>query len=200
MSAPAMVRAEQIHAALIGYGEVPAVSTVATGEFRASVSPDEQFVEYELTYRGLQGEVRQAHIHFAQQAVNGPIVVWLCGTPTNPGPAGTPPCPPSTEEGVTVTGTITAVNVLPGQAGQQLAAGELDEVIAAMRAGAAYVNVHSDLSPGGDPRPDARLGPLSRPLRASPAARRPIRRRIGRFLFCLYFSALADFLGRRRRC
>jgi hypothetical protein len=35
---------------------------------------------------------------------------------------------------------------------QQLAAGELAEVIAAMRAGAAYANVHTNLSPGGEIR------------------------------------------------
>ena len=46
-----------------------------------------------------------------------------------------------------------AANVVAGAtASQQLAAGELAEVIAAIRAGAAYANVHTNLSPGGEIR------------------------------------------------
>ena len=80
--------------------------------------------------------------------MNGGIVIWLCGTATNPGPAGTQTCPQSG----TITGTITAANVIAAAAAQQLTAGELDEVIAAIRAGVAYVNVHTAVSPGGEIR------------------------------------------------
>jgi hypothetical protein len=133
---------------LIGYEEVPSVSTAASGQFTARVSRDGQSVDFVLSYSGLQGAVRQAHIHFAQESVNGPIIIWLCGTPTNPGPTGTRTCPQSG----TVTGTFTAADVLPSPPAQQLGAGELQELIAAMRAGAAYSNVHSDISPGGEIR------------------------------------------------
>jgi hypothetical protein len=51
-----------------------------------------------------------------------------------------------------VRGTITALNVIAGSTTQQLGDGELDEVIAAIRAGAAYANVHTNLSPGGEIR------------------------------------------------
>ena len=55
-----------------------------------------------------------------------------------------------------MTGTITAQDVLatPTTAvSQMIAAGELDEVIAAIRAGVAYVNVHATpLNPGGEIR------------------------------------------------
>jgi len=51
-----------------------------------------------------------------------------------------------------VSGTITSANVLPAGAPQQLRAGELAEAIAAMRAGAAYANVHTTVSPGGEIR------------------------------------------------
>lgn len=137
-----------LRAVLIGYQEVPSVSTQAEGLFEARVANDGQSVEFVLSFSGLQGAVRQAHIHFAQAAVNGPIVIWLCGTAENPGPAGTQTCPQSG----TVRGTLTAANVLAAAETQQLAAGELDEVIDAMRASAAYVNVHSSLSPGGEIR------------------------------------------------
>jgi hypothetical protein len=141
-------RNDLIRTKLIGYEEVPAVSTAASGQFTARVSRDAQSIDYSLSYSGLAGAVRQAHIHFAQESVNGPIIVWLCGTPTNPGPVGTPTCPQSG----TVTGTITSADVLPSPPAQQLGAGEIGELIAAMRAGAAYANVHSEISPGGEIR------------------------------------------------
>jgi hypothetical protein len=150
LASPIAARAERIRATLIGYEEVPAVSTVASGEFVGMISQDGQSIEYQMTNTGLQGPVTQAHIHVAQPSVNGSIVIWLCQTATNPGPAGTPICTPDSG---TFTGTITAANVVAGAtASQQLAAGELDEVIAAMRAGVAYANVHTTLSPGGEIR------------------------------------------------
>jgi hypothetical protein len=151
---PVVASAEHIRAVLTGYEEVPSVSTVATGSFSATISPDDQSIDYELTYSGLQGTVQQAHIHVAQLSVNGSIVIWLCQTATTQAPAAvqalTPSCPPSG----TVTGHITSANVIAGStASQQLAAGELAEVIAALRAGAAYANVHTTpLSPGGEIR------------------------------------------------
>jgi CHRD domain len=149
LAVPPVARAERIKASLIGYQEVPAVSTVASGEFSATISPDDESIDYELTYSGLQGMVTQSHIHVAQLSVNGSIVIWLCGTVTDPGPAGTQTCPQSG----TIAGTITAANVVAGAtASQQLAAEDLAAVIAAIRAGVAYANVHTDLSPGGEIR------------------------------------------------
>jgi CHRD domain len=145
--------AERLKAVLIGYEEVPAVSTVARGEFRARISDDEQSIDYKLTYSGLQGKVTQAHSHVAQRSVNGSIVIWLCGTETNPEPSGTQTCPPDQDGNATSTGTITAADVVAASmTSQQLAAGERGEVIAAIRAGVSYANVHTDLSPGGEIR------------------------------------------------
>jgi hypothetical protein len=145
---------DKIKARLTGYEEVPAVSTAARGEFEARISRDEGLIEYELSYSGLQGTVSQAHIHFAQRAVNGSIVLWLCQTPGTPAPAAvaglTPQCPQSG----TVTGTLTAANVIAATTTSQLIlATELAEVIAAIRAGRAYVNVHAlPLNAGGEIR------------------------------------------------
>jgi CHRD domain len=140
----------KLRARLNGFHEVPSVSTVASGDFKATIARDEQSIEYELTYSGLQGTVQQAHIHVAQRAVNGSIVIWLCGTTgVFLGPPGTPTCPQSG----TVARTVTAADVVAGAtASQQLAAGELNEVIAAIRAGVAYANVHTNLSTGGEIR------------------------------------------------
>jgi CHRD domain-containing protein len=151
-AAATAARAEQIQATLIGYEEVPAVSTVASGDFRAMINKD-QSIDYELTFSGLQGTVLQSHIHVAQLSVIGSIVIWLCQTAAMPAPAAVAALTPICPQAGTVTGHITAANVIAGStASQQLAAGELDEVVAAMRAGAAYANVHTTLSPGGEIR------------------------------------------------
>lgn len=131
-----------------GYEENPDVSTVATGSFEARLSQDGDSLSYELSYSGLEGTVTQAHIHFGKPAVNGGISLWLCESATNPSPsASTPGCP---QEG-TVTGELTALEVV-GPAGQGIAPGEFAEILAALRAGHAYANVHSSKFGGGEIR------------------------------------------------
>ncbi len=85
----------------------------------------------------------QAHIHFGGAAQSGGISVFLCTNLGN-GPAGTQLCPAAP---ATITGTITAANVI-GPAGQGITAGQLDELVSAMKAGVTYANVHSSLYPG----------------------------------------------------
>ncbi|MGB7218957.1 MAG: CHRD domain-containing protein [Vicinamibacterales bacterium] len=152
-------RTERIRATLTGYEEVPAVSTEGAGRFRGTIDHDEQSIDYELTFGNLQGTVQQSHIHFAQKGVNGSVVIWLCQTTTTPAPAAVAGLTPFCSQAGTVSGTITAANVIAaGTASQQITAGELDEVIAAMRAGVAYVNVHSTpLTPGGEIRGQIRV-------------------------------------------
>ena len=136
--------AENIHARLVGYQEVPSVSTPASGEFKAHISRDDGLIEYELSFSGLLGTVQQSHIHFGQRSVSGSVVVWLCQTTTTQAPLDvrgiTPFCPQSG----TVSGQISAANVIStSNTSQQITAGELAEVIAAIRAGFAYANVHT---------------------------------------------------------
>lgn len=135
---------------LIGYQEVPSVSTAASGTFAAKIVGNSK-IDYALTYSGLEGSVQQAHIHFGQRAVNGGISVFLC-TNIGGGPTGTRPCPPPP---ATISGTIVAADVI-GPAGQGIAAGEFAELVAAIRAGKTYANVHSTKFPGGEIR--AQLG------------------------------------------
>ena len=79
---------------LIGYEEVPSVSTTGGGQVDAEVNRDGTALHYTLHYRNLESAVQQSHIHFGQEGVNGGIVVFLCTNLGN-GPAGTPcPCPP----------------------------------------------------------------------------------------------------------
>src|SRR5262245_48899258 len=71
-------RDNRLSARLIGYNEVPSVSTPARGHFRATIARDGQSIDYTLTFDGIETTVNQSHIHFAQKSVNGTIVVWLC--------------------------------------------------------------------------------------------------------------------------
>jgi len=129
--------------------EVPTVSSPATGEFRAKVNGAETELAYELEYSGLEGAVTQSHIHLGQSGVNGGIMIWLCGTQTNPGPAGTPACP---SPGGKVSRTVTAADVVGSAAGQGVAAGEFAEALRGLRNEVSYANVHSSKFPGGEIR------------------------------------------------
>jgi len=155
MAIATIATAEQIGALLTGYEESPSVSTTATGEFTATIAPDGDTIFYSETFSGLQGTVTQSHIHVGQLGVNGSIVIFLCQTEANRDPTGlAPQCP---QQG-TVSGEITTANVIAGSmAPQQLAAGDLAAVIAAIRAGAAYANVHTTPSPGGEIRGQVRV-------------------------------------------
>jgi hypothetical protein len=140
-------KGRSLSATLRGIEEPPSVITGASGRFKATISHAENSIDYELSYENLQAAVTQAHIHVGQKGVNGGISVWLCGTTTNPGPAGTPVCPASG----TVTGTITPDTVV-GPAGQGVAAGEFEALLQALRSGVTYANVHSMMFPGGEIR------------------------------------------------
>jgi hypothetical protein len=144
--APVVSKAQNISIPLRSFEEVPSVSSSARGMFRARI--DNGAIAYRLSYEGLQGEVRQAHIHFGQTGVNGGVSVFLCQTAANPDPTGlAPTCPASGE----VAGMLSAANII-GPSGQGISAGEFGELIAAIRKGVAYVNVHSSLFPAGEIR------------------------------------------------
>jgi hypothetical protein len=133
---------------LTGYQEVPALSTTGVGKFRASIDRGAKEIHYQLTYGGLESPATQSHIHFENRTNAGPVVVFLCTNLAN-GPAGTQACPPA---GGRISGTIRPADVGAGAAGQGLAAGEFDELVRAIRAGATYVNVHTTGHPGGEIR------------------------------------------------
>jgi hypothetical protein len=132
---------------LVSYNEVPAVSSPARGSFRAVVDENGTSFTFWLTYKNLSFDASMAHIHFGQHHTNGGISVWLCQSNVNPAPssvaARVASCPLRTTT-MPISATITADDVL-GPGGQGIAAGEFAELIAAMRAGAAYANVHSGI-------------------------------------------------------
>jgi hypothetical protein len=130
-------------ATLNGYNEVVggvgatstgSVSTGAAGIFRAKLRENGTELDFTLTYSGMEGgPVTAAHPHFAQEHVGGGVFGFFCG--------GTKPACPT--PGGTVTGIWTAADII-GPADQGVAAGSFAEFVRALRAGAVYVNVHSN--------------------------------------------------------
>jgi hypothetical protein len=136
---------------LSGYEEVPlTLSSPASGKFKAQINKRTQQISYKLSYGGFESDVTQAHIHFGARATSGGVSVWLCANnpPITTAPAGTQACPARSG---TITGTIAAANVV-GPADQGIAPGEFAELVAAIRAGATYVNVHTTANAPGELR------------------------------------------------
>jgi CHRD domain len=131
-----------LKARLKGFEEVPANSTTGKGELRITIV-DADSLDFKLTYEDLEGTATSAaHVHLGQKTANGGVSFFLCGG------GGRPACTPTSGE---FTGTVTAADVI-GPAGQGIAAGEFAEIVKAMRAGAAYANVHTNKHPGGEIR------------------------------------------------
>ena len=128
--------------ALTGYEETPAVSSAGSGEFTATVDDANQIIHYTLRFDNLNSGVLFAHVHFGQRGVAGGVAAFLCGGGSKPAA-----CVP----GTTMTGTITPADVI-GPTGQGIAPGEWSELVAAIRAGVAYANVHSMTQPAGEIR------------------------------------------------
>lgn len=142
-------------ARLNGYQEPPSISTTGFGSFHLNINRGDDSVDYTLSYRGMQSDVTQAHIHFAQRSINGGIAVWLCRNSIGTPPPGIPPAPASPgppcplREG-TASGTFDRDDVV--DAGRGLSPGEWEEFLAALKVGHTYANVHTLNFGGGEIR------------------------------------------------
>jgi hypothetical protein len=128
-------------ARLTGFQETPSESTPGHGTFRARIV-NGNTIHYTLHYEGFEaaeGSTLFAHVHFGQQGVAGGVSAFLCGGGDKPA------CTPT--QG-TFEGDIDAADVV-GPAVQGIAAGEMDELIRAMRKGYTYANVHTTLNGAG---------------------------------------------------
>jgi hypothetical protein len=130
-------------ARMSSFNEVPAIATGARGTFRATLSADGTVLSFQLSWSGLSGSPMAAHVHLGQFFANGNVSFFLCGG------GGQPSCPPGTSG--TISGTVTAANVMAVPA-QGLQAGNLTQILNAMRRGLTYANIHTAQFPGGEDR------------------------------------------------
>jgi hypothetical protein len=131
----------QIHVSPRGENEVPARDTRAKGEATFVISQDGQSVHYVLTVSQIENPF-MAHIHMAAPGVNGPIVQWLFpSTAVAPGPTGI-----GLTSGLLAKGEFTAATLVGPLTGHPMS-----DLLNAIRAGNAYVNVHTSSGVAGAP-------------------------------------------------
>jgi hypothetical protein len=130
-----------LRAKLSGLNEVPPISGPASGNFKATIHPDNS-IDFTFTYQNLSAIPFQAHIHFAQRNVNGAVIIYLCGGPK-------PACPAAVSG--TFSGTIAPADVLSVPA-QGITAGDLAAALSFIGQGEGYTNMHTSNHPGGEIR------------------------------------------------
>ena len=134
---------DHFHANASGREEVPPNDSRGRATAQFWLSDDGTALRYRLIVANIEG-VTQSHIHIAPTGVNGPVVVFLFGLV----PAGV------TENGLLAEGTITQANLIARPA---IGFGAtMPELLAAMRSGNAYVNVHTLALPPGEIRGQVR--------------------------------------------
>ena len=124
----------EFEALLSGTNEVPAVNTIATGS--ATISIQGAQIVYQVDVQDIEN-VLVSHIHIAPEGENGPVRLNLCGTDDTPG------C--STTDTGTLVSDSNGVTASPPVI-------TFDSLVSAIRAGNAYVNVHTTANTGGEIR------------------------------------------------
>ena len=134
-------KGSEFQAKLIGYNEVPSLNT--PGHATLALTVTDTTITFKLDYADLSGPPGAAHIHIGQPGVSGGVSVFFCGG------GGKPTCPASNSG--SVSGTIAAADVV-GPTAQGFVAGDITPVIAALRAGFTYANMHTTKFPVGEIR------------------------------------------------
>jgi hypothetical protein len=139
---------EVFHASLSGFKEVPsAILSEGMGSLRLDLDRATQTIKFTLSFSGLSAPTTQAHIHFGKVHTAGGVIVFFCSN-LQGAPPGVQACPAG---GGTVSGTITAANVL-AVPGQHISAGDFDALTDALTSNTAYANIHTTSFPGGEIR------------------------------------------------
>jgi hypothetical protein len=149
---------EEFTASLSGAEEVPAVSTPATASARFAVSLD-TFLAFRLDVETIDSTTL-AHIHAGEAGVPGPVIVTLFVGPATctSSTATSPRCRPE------FSGQLALGQFKPSQLADSAIQSygatpreRFDSLLALMRIGGVYVNVHNRANPGGHVR--GQVGP-----------------------------------------
>lgn len=129
---------EKYVAELRGSNEVPGNTSTATGRVVLLVSRDASYAEYSVEVNGLSGGIQGGHFHRGAAGTNGSVVLSFffnsVGQPAN---------------GVNPGTTDLEINKAIGRTVNKT---QLDAILADLRAGNIYANVHTPNFPGGEVR------------------------------------------------
>jgi len=123
-------------AKLIGKYETPAVKTAASGNAVFTLTKDGKEITYILNVKGIENATA-AHIHTGKLGKEGGVVVGLFAGPKKEGKF----------SGELAKGTITDKSLVGPLAGKTIA-----DLVAMIKAGDTYVNVHTAKNPKGEIR------------------------------------------------
>ena len=126
--APTALAGDNFVAPLSGDQEVPARDTRAVGVAKFKLSQDGTALEFKINVANIDN-VFASHIHCGAVGVNGPVGVTLF--------AGAP-------AGGRVNGTLAEGTITAPDAGNGCGWTDLSAVLAAIRSGNTYVNVHTN--------------------------------------------------------
>lgn len=115
---------ERFVAELRSSNEVPANTSSATGRVVLLVSRDASFAEYSVEVSGLSAAITGGHFHRGAAGVNGGVIVAFSNVS----------------------------ELASGSIGRTLNKTELDSILADLRAGTIYANVHTTTYLGGEIR------------------------------------------------
>ena len=127
---------KSFHAKLTGNDQVPSVKTKAKGEATFKLSSDGKTLSYTLQVKNVLNTTA-AHIHRGMKGKSGPPVANLFTGPKKEGKF----------SGDLAMGTLTAQDLTGDLMGKSL-----DDLVQIIKAGDAYVNVHTDANPDGEIR------------------------------------------------
>ncbi|MGC2330372.1 MAG: CHRD domain-containing protein [Candidatus Acidiferrales bacterium] len=130
----------RFEAKLSGKNQSPAVETPAHGVATFRLSADGKSLSYRLSVTDIDN-VSMAHIHMGPAGQEGPVVAWLY-----------PSKPPAVVKkgkftGLLASGTLMAANLAGPLEGKTIA-----DLVEQIKAGKAYVNVHTEKYPAGEIR------------------------------------------------
>lgn len=129
---------EKYVAELRSSNEVPTNSSSASGRVVLLVSRDASYAEYSVEQGGLTGGIRGGHFHRAAAGVNGAVVLSFFFNADGTG------------NNAPVPGTTDLE--LQGSIGRTITKAQLDPILADLRAGNLYANIHTPNFLGGEIR------------------------------------------------
>jgi hypothetical protein len=138
-STTVLAQQEKFSAKLSGSNEVPPVTTSGSGVAIFLLSADGKSLDYQLNLTNMNS-VMGAHIHNGKQGENGPVVAGLFN------PSMTAP-PTGAINGQLKKGTLTSADLSGPLAGKQIS-----DLVAMIKSGGAYVNVHTTQNQNGEIR------------------------------------------------